>query len=70
MQLQSAKFLIWYKGPSHDLRTNKWSVQCKKCKRGHEPKTTMIKTQDIECACGEQEMVNWNDQVDRLQGKA
>lgn len=56
-------FKVSLAGSSYDLRTNRWRVECKLCKKIYEPKTTMIRWQKLECPnCGVNEYIDYNQQ--------
>jgi Zn finger protein HypA/HybF involved in hydrogenase expression len=55
------KFKVRLIGSSRDLRTNRWELTCKKCNKSHEPETTLLALQHIECPkCNEDETINYN----------
>ncbi len=56
-------------GLSSDWRTNRWSITCN-CGKVFEPPTTMYSCQNVECTkCGLQEMINYNEIVDKRERK-
>ena len=52
-------------GASADRRTNRWKAKCVGCGKEHEPPTTLLAKQDVECPkCGAIEIVNYNDEME------
>ena len=55
------RFELRIAGASADKRTNRWKAKCLSCGKEHEPPTTLLANQDIECPkCAAIEVVNYN----------
>jgi uncharacterized OB-fold protein len=64
MNRETEKFIVTHVSSSYDLRTNVWSMKCKKCGRRFTPSTTMFARQTVSCPnknCNQQETINYNE---------
>ena len=52
-----------YLGSSSDGRTNRWMIICTDCGRENKPATTLRSKQFVECSCGCELFVDYNNNI-------